>query len=227
MRKRVALIVGLVIAALALSGGGAAFALGTRIFEPGPAVAPAPMESPTPTPTPTNPPVAVPDIADPTTWTIGFHGIGPIALGSSMERERQTLAAFSDNTDKLCVPGQLSLVDSEGFSVLLVGGVTDPSYTAAVIVGDWSQDVPRGPTTEAGIGVGSSAERLLSAYPEIERTGSYNDVTTYYGLADGGGGWIVFAIFENRVVSIQVANESNVPLENVSVRTMPSERCPA
>jgi hypothetical protein len=75
--------------------------------------------------------------------------------------------------------------------------------------------------------VGSSAERLLSAYPEIERTGSYNDVTTYYGLADGGGGWIVFAIFENRVVSIQVANESNVPLENVSVRTMPSERCPA
>ncbi|AAT89969.1 hypothetical protein ATY41_03200 [Leifsonia xyli subsp. xyli] len=86
---------------------------------------------------------------------------------------------------------------------------------------------PGGPAAEAGIGVGSSAERLLSAYPEIQRTGSYTDSTTYYGLHNGAGGWIVFAVFESRVVSVQVANESNVPAENGSVRTMPSERCPA
>lgn len=233
--KRIALLVGLVVSALLLSGGGVAFAFGTRIFapEPTPIFSPEPAPSPTRTPTPTTTPTpaSAVDPADTSTWTIGFGGIGPVRLGSALEEERQTLTNyFSEETDPVCAPVHVQLVTLHDLSILLVAGRTEPTLTAAVIVTtDWwaESDVSGTPTTSAGIGLGASEQQLMTTYPGITKTGAYNDTTTYYGLTDGRGAWIVFRVVEGKVNSIQVAHESNIPSENARARTMPSERCPA
>lgn len=239
--RRAAVIATLVVLAVGVSGG-VAYALGTGVLHPAPviSVAPTPIETATPVPanpmptvtTAPTPPTPAPDPTDTTAWIIGFDGVGPVKLGPSFEQQLRELPAFSDITDPLCVGGYLDLQAPNGFSLLFVSGQDEPAVTAAITFSDAlttpAADRPASPRTAAGIGINSTKEELLAVYPGIEQTGRYqSDDYPYYGLTDGNGGWIVFGIVDDKVGSIQIANEASLPIENRSVRTLPSERCPA
>lgn len=239
--RRVAAVATLVVLALGISSG-VVYALSTGILDPSPvaSVTPTPSQTPTPAPatpapTPTTPPTpAAPtiDLNDPSTWVIGFDGVGPVKLGSSFEEQQQTLPAFTDFTDTVCVGFNVDLQAPTGFAIRFIGSPDRPNTTAAITFGDGGSPViddrAATPKTAEGIGIDSTKEELLSTYPGIEKTGMYqSDENSYYGLSDGNGGWIVFAIINDTVGVIQIANESLIPYENNSVKTVPSERCPA
>jgi hypothetical protein len=173
------------------------------------------------------------DPNDPATWLIDFDGVGPAVLGRSFEEQRQTLPGFDDTTDSLCVDSHLRLQAPSGLPLLFVGSAEQADRTAAVELSSTGSTAPdlrqASPKTAAGIGLGSSDEELLAAYPGIEKTGGYVDPEEfpYYGLTDGNGGWIVFGIIDHVVDRIQIAHEADLPIENRSVKTLPGERCPA
>ncbi|WP_382304462.1 hypothetical protein [Herbiconiux sp. UC225_62] len=202
---------------------------------PTPTPTPAPSSTPSPTPTATSEPTPTTpaiDPTDPSTWIIGFGGVGPVTLGASLEDQRQQLSGFGDITAPDCVGRYLDLAAPSGFSFLFVGGQEQPTQTAAITFGNGgsplADDRGRTPKTPEGIGIDSTKDELLAAYPDIELTGMYqSDAYPYYGLTDGNGGWIVFGIINDEVSTIQIANEADVPIENRSVKTIPSERCPA
>jgi hypothetical protein len=224
--KRVALLVSLIIAALLVSGGGVAYALGIR-FVPAPAVTAS--STPTPTPTPTPPPTTAPatpappidDPSDPASWIIDFDGVGPVKLGSSLTDNKQ-LPAFTDVTDPVCVNGQLNLTAQEGWDLSLYAGATshDTAETIALsynFVRDGDRELHT-PKTSEGIGIGATLLQLQASYPAIAQTGDYGDgLMTYYGVTNDSGTWIVFAVLHDTVTAIQVGPD----------KTMPSEHCPA
>jgi len=242
-RKRTALVATLVVLALTISGGSVAYALGTGLIDFTPIAAPSPTPTVTPTPTPTPTPTSTPtpavpvqDPADPSTWVIGFDGAGPLRLGPPLATQTAELPDFVDKTDPLCTGSYAWLTSPNGSRVGLVAGSDGSDRTAAIILGsDGYPDLPTSPTTAAGIGVGSTLEQLQAAYPDIQLTGSYAETVYYYGITDGAGGWIVFSVLRNypddrlndKVTAVQIANESELPAENGSVKTMPHERCPA
>ena len=199
--------------------------------------------SPTPTPAPTAPAPTDPaapqapagpamDPSDPSTWIIRFDGVGPVSLGVPMNDQRQVLPDFTDINDPSCTEYYLDLEAPSGFSVLMLGGPQQPRSTVGVTFGNGGGTGPETrettPRTAEGIGIDSTLDELLATYPGIEKTGMYqSDDYPYYGLTDGQGAWIVFGIIKGKVADIQIATEAVLPPENVSVKTIPSERCPA
>lgn len=214
---------------------------------------PRPTPSRTPTPAPTAPPSpaqtstapspadpAAPQVpagpamdpSDPSTWIIRFDGVGPVSLGVPMNDQRQVLPDFTDITDPSCTEYYLDLEAPSGFSVLMLGGAQQPKTTVGVTFGNGGGTGPETqettPRTAEGIGIDSTLDDLLATYPGIEKTGMYQfEEYPYYGLTDGQGAWIVFGIIQGKVANIQIATEAELPPENVSVKTIPSERCPA
>lgn len=142
------------------------------------ATPPAFTSTATPTAAPEPVPASDPDPADPSTWTIGFDGIGPITLGTPLA----DIEAAVPPTDS-CRPGVDSFFGSavvastdgaDGESVGLV-------ISQAVAAGDGSSITP--PTTAEGIGVGSTIDELLAAYPDAEPYQAVN--STVYRITDG------------------------------------------
>lgn len=233
-RKRVALVVGLICAALVLSGGGVAYAFSAHLLTPAaaPASTPATATSPTPTqdatptttPTPTSTtPVAqanVPD--DPSTWIIDFSGVGPATLGSSLTEDATVFPRFQDVTDDLCRPRQLDLTNPEKIHLGLFGTAAEPTVAGTIVLNARvfaGEQVPPTPRNAEGIGLGSTLDQLRTAYPVIERTGGYgtDGQSEFYGMSDQKGVWMVFEVSNGTVNRIQLGPD----------KTMPSEYCPA
>jgi hypothetical protein len=239
-RKRAAVIATLVALALGISGGTVAYALGTGLLDPAPGAAPAtttpvPTVTSTPTPTPTQtstPTTAGPaeDPADPSTWIIRFDGVGPLTLGAPFASQASGLPSVQDITDAICVDGQRNLSAPGGLHFVLVGAADGSAQTAAIELGNYGNGTDNRattPRTAEGIGVSSTRDELLAAYPDIQRTGGYSDSVDYYGLTDGEGGWIVFGVMDDVVFEIQIGNDAVLPGGQRTVRAIPSERCPA
>lgn len=222
IRRRIALVVGLVVAALLLSGGGVALAFGPGILVPAPAPAststPAPTESPTPEP---KPPIAVPapvgDPADPATWVIGFDGIGPVKLGRPLAELDQETPTLNDETDDMCRPSQVDLVGEHDLRLhAFATPEAEDTIASLYLNARLPQDTEALPRTESGIGIGSTEAELLAAYPGIPVTGTFS-TSTYYGIQDDSGTWIVFGVGNERVEAIGVGPRN----------TLPKEFCPA
>lgn len=239
-RKRTALVATLVVLALTISGGSVAYALGTGLLNPAPVAAPSPTPTPTatetPTPTPTPTPAATPtapaqDPADPSTWMIGFDAVGPLSLGVPFRSQHDVVPTFADVTDSICVDLQDVLRSPSGFWFYNIGAADGSGQTATIEFGNLGSPGPDDravtPRTAEGIGIGSTRDELLAAYPGIQRTGGYSDTVDYYGVTDDHGGWIVFAVMNEAVWSIQVGNEAVLPYGMGSVRAIPPEHCPA
>lgn len=242
-RKRTAFVVTLVLLAVGISGGGIAYALGSGLLDPLPVPSPtptvtsspAPSQTPTPAPTatpttPAAPPAPAADPADPATWTIGFDGVGPAKLGTPFRDQHSVLPAFTDATESICVDVQSALTSPGGLRFLFLAAADGSSRTAAIEFGNYGvgeDDSAITPRTSAGIGISSTEDELLAAYPDIQKTYIYGDVTTDYAITDGQGGWIVFATMNGAVFDIQVGNDTMLPVGQGSARAIPSERCPA
>lgn len=204
-------LVPVVVAILALSGctGSAAPAQteGSSSAAPTPAAS---SPSATPVAEPAAEPVVAVDPAQPSTWTIDFGSIGPVAIGQTRDEALASLAAFPQGPLEDC-PAPISTIDLlDGVAIWL----TDDTLTQVVLMGDAliggaaPDSVSDGPLTAEGIGVGSTTEELLAAYPDAQ-TGQSNS-STLYSLGNASGEWINFQTMNGVVDAVVVNNRPSV-----------------
>lgn len=228
LRSRASLLIGLVVAALLLSGGGVAVALSGVL--PGPVAAPAPVETapptPTRTPTPTTAPAAptepapAPPPEDVGGWIIGFDGVGPIAFGSTMESATAALdttdlvaddsGATGCPTERRSPAGDPSAslsVDPDATGAA-VGLITVSSYVDQ----DGAQSTAELPATAEGIGIGSTGTELLATYPTLGQWETRAGEPAYL-LDDGAGHRIWFTVDSatDLVQSISLSTPDRLP----------------
>lgn len=183
---------------------------------PSPAQTPSPTMSATPTPpVPTSVPTPTIDPADVSSWTIDFDGVGPARLGVQLAVDRASLTQLTDESQPTCPIGVFS---SDAAPTIIL--VPDASSTVTAIEvsgllwGHVSQDFHRTPRTHAGIGADSTLADVLAAYPGIQKTGRYSFID-YYGISNGEGRWIVFAVDADTgaVWGIQTGSTPGMPKE--------------
>ncbi|ROS25523.1 hypothetical protein EDF22_2737 [Rathayibacter sp. PhB127] len=225
LRHRASFLVGLVTAAVLLSGGGVAVAL-TGAFDP---PEPAHVETATPEPVPTPTPIATPTAtataapvpaptpvpaetaaaADLSAWVIGFDGIGPIAFGGSSE----SASAALDTT--ALVPYDFGIEEcrsdrrgsAENPQAWIMAVSDEPGRVTLLNVFGYGTDATRAaaafPRTAEGIGIGSTEQELLAAYPGITPADPVAG-DALYALSDGSGRtlWFRIAADQGTVVDI-------------------------
>lgn len=228
---RVAVLVSLILAALLISTGGVAIALNSVNFptaEPLETATPTPSTTPTPTPTPTATETVAPavtaeptpamDPSDPSSWIIGFDGVGPVAFDTPLAEVPDVLAdtpyRLSEDSADWC-PTKFYVTSDPRSAGLAVGPLSGEDAIGTILVtrspeGSNDGAVPR---TEKGITVGSSLQDLLAAYGPIERTGGYGESDDYYAITDDAGVSIVFRVYEELIDTIAVSSQNTLQSE--------------
>jgi hypothetical protein len=148
----------------------------------------------TPTPTVSQ----VQDPADPTTWVISAEGVGPARLGQSLTNVEAAFPGYVDVSDRNECPNTLvtflgpagsTMADSP---LLLVADETGSLIGIAVTYA--------GPQTVDGIGVGSTAEAVKTAYPTAI-PGSRGPTTEKNLLTvKGSPGWVSYEIADGATI---------------------------
>ena len=180
-----------------------------------PAPSGTPTASPTPTPTPTSTPTSTPtpgaedgaayDPADIATWQITYDGIGPVVLG----RPLNEVVAEIPVEPSVCRPGVDSFFSSH---IVAVAADEVSPVNWAMTAGAGSDDPGGLPSTDAGITVGSTADRILAAYPSAEQYTPHAGGSAYR-ITDGTN-WIIFDLFDSaEVQAIWVLPQDVAPPE--------------
>ena len=220
LAKRAALLVSLLVAALLLSGGGVALALTGKLPflaqpVPPPSSAPSPVPTQAPTPTPTTTPTPTPtpttDLAAPETWIVSANTGGPLVRGESMQEAGDALTSAYTVGDAGCAVGLYSSKTSRGAVVLR----PDESGTTVGSIEFTSSDdsTTPSPRTPEGIGLGSTEDEILAAYPNIQPP--QPDRYPWYSLQQPDGSWIDFLVStgSRQVLSIYVGDSDYPPPE--------------
>jgi hypothetical protein len=179
-----------------------------------PSTTASPTADPTAEPAPSTP-VATEPTADavpldaPQSWLIGFTSVGPLTVGDQISAARGAMTAFTgtsldgcpsvvayDRTDSptILIPDRPGTGIVE--QVVLQGGA-DPAALAA-----------GSPHTTEGIGIGSTLDAVLTAYPDI--THQDDRFTPHWAVTDGGGNWINISVGDDDVVNGIVVRASPV-----------------
>ncbi|TFB97496.1 hypothetical protein E3O42_16295 [Cryobacterium adonitolivorans] len=153
-----------------------------------------PALSPTPT---------APNLDDPASWVIGFTSIGPLTVGSELSEAAQVMTSFTSTVYDGC-PSVVAY-GRTGFPTVLVPDRLGTGIVEQVVLqggADAAGLSVNSPHTEAGIGIGSTLDELMAAYPAI----TYQDdaLTPHYALPDDGANWINFSMSEGVVRDIVV-----------------------
>lgn len=183
----------------------------TILLLAGCAASPAPLEptpsDPAPEPTETSAP---PVDDDPASWIVGYEGIGPVLWGSPADEARESLADFSEKPLEQCPT--LLVFESETLpNVWLVIGDDGTTVDQVVVTADSAGDIASSPQTAEGIGVGSSVDDVIDAYPEAE-IAEVPVADTRYSVTDGAG-WINIVVRDGIVHEIVVRDEPAVSYE--------------
>ncbi|WP_144765804.1 hypothetical protein [Curtobacterium sp. 9128] len=229
--RRAGIVIGIIaVLGIGATSGGVALGMIPQPFAaaPAPSAPAAPVEpsetptrssapvvnEPTSTPTPTRKPFT---LDDPTSWTIGFDEVGPVALGAPVAGELDDLdAAYTRETDEFCSNPDVFFFSNgaeQGLVVTAVGG----TVFGVTVGGNERPDQPlgTGPTTAEGVGVGSTLAQLRAAYPDLEPLPN----TQSYGLpqwtTSDGSRHITFVLADDDgpVKTIWVSTNPNPPYE--------------
>ena len=158
------------------------------------------------------------DPSRPATWTIGFAGVGPVALGDASPARQEALAAFAAEPpvdacglDFVAGPSALRIGTAEsaadGITAVVLASSTMPV------------DAAGSPRTSAGIGLGSTIGQLTTAYPDARRTSAEGEALLTYAVSDGAGRSIVFGAWrtDDAIVVVQVGADDRVTAEGCGV----------
>lgn len=208
-RRRLPVAAVVVVGALLLSGCAASQAGEPSASPAGSASPSAAASAPTPTPSPT--PAAV-DLADPSSWIIGFTGVGPLAVGSDLAAATQSMTAFTSSTPFEGCPTIVSF-DTPGVPNFVLTEMEGGTVERVVLQGGGSPSdfLATSPQTSGGIGIGATLPELQAAYPELTDLNDY--FNPHYALSDGNGNWINFAVAEGVVYTIVVQPQPAIPRE--------------
>ena len=217
-----ALLVSLIVGAVLISTGGTALALtGNLPFisqPPPPVVSPTPSQTPTETPTPTPTRVPTPDapqvpaidLSAPQTWIIGDGTVGPLSLGQSREDAKAAMTAFTKEPYQCDVDLYVSTTSRMN---IVLGPDQSGASVDMILINSSNDPASPSPRTAEGIGLGSSVDEILAAYPDIQRP----DPQLYptYSLAEPDGTWIDFGVDMDtqKVIEITVMHGDYPPPE--------------
>jgi len=184
-----------------------------------------PSATPTPTsaatttapPAPSSTPTAEPlDLADPSSWTIDFSGVGPLTRGGSIAAERASMTAFVDESNpEVCAIVTFDGIDEDVPDISSVSAADPDISTDLLLSGENTPDLfaAGSPTTEAGIGIGSTEAALNAAYPALQAQPGPGADSVHYTLTDGTG-YIHFTVYPTKLVqSIAVSASPTLPYE--------------
>ena len=165
---------------------------------------PVPSESaPAPTASSANP-------DDAASWTISYEGIGPVAWGQSSDEARASLGDFTEVPVEQCP--ELLVFESETLpNVWLVLDGDGVTIDQVVVTADSADAVSESPKTAEGIGVGSTVDEVVAAYPDAE-VEEVPVADTRYSVTDGSG-WINIVVRDAVVHEIVVRDEAAVSYE--------------
>lgn len=157
------------------------------------------------------------DPAQASTWTIGFDGVGPLVLGSPSSGRHAALAAFEPEPavdgcglDFVSTPSGLRIGTAESAA----DGVTSIVLNVAVLA-----QAEAGPRTAKGIGLGSTIDDLVVAYPDARKTSGMGEGLITYAVTDGSSRSIVFGAWRTdpAIVTIQVGADDRVTAEGCGI----------
>jgi hypothetical protein len=184
---------------------------------PGPTASAAPTASTIqPTPAPTGTATVAPlNLSDPSSWIIGFAGVGPLVLGADLTSTKESMTAFTQTVWDECPSRSVVTFDGAGSSSFVIADQGSDGIIQQVVVQTGESaagSATSSARTSAGIGIGATLDQLTIAYPAI----TYQDAGTpiaQYALASGEGKWIHFVVLEDKVSQIIVSPQAGIAKE--------------
>ncbi|GAA1825322.1 hypothetical protein [Agromyces salentinus] len=184
---------------------------------------PPPSESTPPTPTPSSTPKSseVPepepepvasDPADVATWEVSATGIGPITRGAAYPGSIEPLTSFT--VEEYC-PGVVGVSRDATVGVALQLS-NDGTEIGTIWVNGRAGEggsIPISPSTAEGITLGSSADELAAAYPDLQQVGQMSADTFGYAVGDDATGWIDFIVDGDVVTAMGSSEVPRAPKE--------------
>lgn len=160
---------------------------------------------------------AVADPAQPSTWIIGFDAVGPLVLGTPSAEQHGVLAAFEPE-----VAGDgcgLDFVSTPTGLRVGTGESAADGVTSIVLNAEVPAEAGAGPRTANGIGIGSTIDDLVTAYPDARKTSDMGEGLITYAVTDASGRSIVFGAWRTdpAIATIQVGTGDRITAEGCGI----------
>ena len=161
-----------------------------------------------PTPTPGTTTTTTNDVADPATWIITEHSVGPVEVGAPQPQPGASeMQAFTFDTAEC--PAGTHFWESANGTILALLTSSSGGIGLIVVSGHTHDATPR---TAAGIGIGDTVADIRTAYPNAVKefdTEAYGQVW----VAPVGGGTIAFEIPRDSTTIDNIAPGHEMPTE--------------
>ncbi len=173
---------------------------------------PAPTATASPTPTVAPNPVVPMDPADPSTWVIDFDAVGPLVPGMTPDAALSAAVGYESSSYEGC---PVIFADRSGYPSLALTYWPDDVVNRIIV--RWKDGgtptLDTSPKTDKGVGLGSPAADFSSAYPDAQLLVDQGDSFRVWVVGNNAGRYLLFALTDNVVHSIDVTSEPTFGFE--------------